>query len=78
MSDILGGLHVHIEADPTKLTLKVKIRNNSDERPEGIDHMIAVLLLMEMRKACAKATEKLAERISEDGDVQCITETREK
>lgn len=78
MSDILGGLHVHIEADPTKLTLKVKIRNNSDERPEGIDYMIAALLLMEMRKACAKATEKLAERISEDGDVQCITETREK
>ena len=76
MSDVMSGLHIGVEKDPSKMTLKVKIRDERGERPQGFDHLIASFLLEEMRKAINKAVEELAERVSDD-EIECRTEKRE-
>jgi hypothetical protein len=76
MSDVMSGLHIGVEKDPNKMILKVKIRDERGERPQGFDNLIASFLLEEMRKAINKAVMELAEKVSDD-EIECKAEFRE-
>lgn len=77
MSDVMSGLHIGVEKDPSKMTLKVKIRDERGERPQGFDYVIAAFLLDAMKDAINKAVEELADRVS-DAEIDCKAERRER
>lgn len=76
MMDFIGTIRASVKANPEKLTLKVKITNADGEKPDGVDRLVAMMLLAKMHEAVNDAAKGLGADLG-SGGLRCETKLKD-